>query len=93
VAYVYIQKSDIAWDSRLVLSALRTGTGTGGLTFSVTNGTTAITVTNAPQYFFEVRPGVGTQVLNIPIQYTIRGFTVLMPAKTYTTTLIYTISN
>jgi hypothetical protein len=93
VAFVYIQKSDISWDTRLVLAALRTGTGTGSTGFSTTNGTTALNVSNVSQYFFEVRPGSGTQVSNIPIQYTIKGFTVLLPAKTYTTTLLYTVTN
>ena len=93
IAYIYIQKSDVSWDTRLILAALRTGTGTGSTNFSTTNGTTALTITNTPQYFFEVRPGSGTQVSNIPIQYTIKGFTVLLPAKTYTTTLLYTVSN
>jgi hypothetical protein len=93
IAYVYIQKSDISWDSRLIIAALRTGTGTGSANFSTTRGTPAQTITNVPQLFMEVRPGSGTQVSNIPIQYTVRGFTVLMPAKTYTTTIIYTISN
>jgi hypothetical protein len=93
VAFVYIQKSDTSWDSRLVISARRTGNGTGSTNFSTTNGTTAQTISNVPQYFFEVRPGSGTQVSNIPIQYLISGFTVLLPVKAYTTTLIYTISN
>jgi hypothetical protein len=93
VAFVYISKSDISWDSRFILAALRTGPGTGSTNFSTTNGTTALTVSNVSQYFFEVRPGSGTQVSNIPIQYTLRGFTVLMPAKTYTTTLLYTVTN
>lgn len=93
IAYVYIQKSDISWDSRLIIAALRTGTGTGSANFSTTRGTPALTITNTPQIFLEVRPGSGTQVSNIPIQYTIRGFTVLLPAKTYTTTILYTVTN
>jgi hypothetical protein len=93
VAFIYIQKSDTSWDTRLIFTALRTGTGTGSSGFSTTNGTTALTVTSVPQYFFETRPGSGTQVLNIPIQYVIRGFTVLLPVKTYTTTILYTVTN
>jgi hypothetical protein len=93
VAFIYIQKSDTSWDTRLIFTALRTGTGTGSTGFSTTNGTTALTLTSTPQYFFETRPGSGTQVLNIPIQYVIRGFTVLMPVKTYTTTILYTVTN
>lgn len=93
VAYVYIQKSDTSWNSTLILNAKRTGNGTGVIGFSTSNGTTYQAVTNTPQYFFETRPGVGTQVSNIPIQYSITGFTVLLPAKAYTTTLLYTVTN
>lgn len=93
VAFIYIQKSDTVWDTRLILEALRTGPGTGAANFSIIGGTTPITITNTPQYFFELRPGPNTKVDNIPIQFIIRGFTVLMPAKTYTTTLLYTITN
>ena len=93
VAFVSIQKSDTSWDSRLIISARRTGTGTGSSGFTTTNGTTAQIITNVPQSFFEVRPGTGTQVTNIPIQYLITGYTVLLPVKAYTTTLIYTVSN
>ncbi len=93
VAYIYIQKSDTSWDSRLIISARRTGTGSGSGGFSSTNGTTLQTITNIPQYFFEIRTGIGTQVSNIPIQYYITGFTVLLPVKAYTTTLLYTVTN
>lgn len=93
VAFVSIQKSDTSWDAGLIISALRTGTGTGSNNSSTLNGTTALAITNVPQRFFEVRVGSGTQVSNIPIQYLVRGFTVLMPVKTYTTTIIYTVSN
>lgn len=93
VAFVYIQKSDNSWDTRLILSAVRTGSGTGNNNFTVTNGTTSQVVSNVPQYFFEVRPAGGTRVSNIPIQYLLTGFTVLMPVKTYTTTVLYTVSN
>ena len=93
VAFVYIQKSDTSWDSRLTISARRTGTGTGNAGFTTTNGTTAQAVTNVPTYFFEVRPSSGTQVSNIPIQYLITGYTVLLPVKAYTTTLLYTVTN
>ena len=93
VAFVYIQKSDTSWDSRLTISGVRTGTGSGSGGFSTTNGTTLLPITNVPQYFFEVRPGSGTQVRNIPIQYYTSGFTVLLPVKAYTTTLLFTVSN
>ena len=93
VAFVYIQKSDTSWDSRLTISAKRTGNGTGNAGFTTTNGTTTQAITNTPTYFFEVRPGIGIQVSNIPIQYVITGYTVLLPVKAYTTTLLYTVTN
>ena len=93
IVSVFVQKSDTSWDSRLTISALRTGTGTGSGGFSTTGGTALLPITNVPQYFFEVRPGSGTRVSNIPIQYYTTGFTVLLPVKAYTTTLLYTVTN
>lgn len=94
VAFVSIQKSDTSWDAGLIILSLRTGTGTSSNNFSITGGTTPLAITNAPQRFFEVSISSGnTQVSNIPIQYLIRGFSVLMPVRTYTTTIIYTVSN
>ena len=92
-AFVYVQKSDISWDTRLTLSVARTGTGTGNNNFSTTNGTTNQAVSNVPQYFFQINPAGGTKVSNIPIQYTITGYTVLLPVKSYTTTVLYTVTN
>lgn len=94
VAFVSIQKSDTSWDAGLIILALRTGIGVGSNNFSTTGGTTPLAITNVPQRFFEVSVGSGSsKVSNIPIQYLIRGFTVLMPVRTYTTTIIYTVSN
>jgi hypothetical protein len=93
VAYIYVQKSDTSWDSRLIISARRTGTGSGSGGFSTTNGTTLQAITNVPQYFFEIILGSGKQISNIPIQYYITGFTVLLPVRAYTTTLLYTVTN
>ena len=95
IAFVSIQKSDTSWDAGLIILALRTGagTGTGNNNFSTTGGITPLAITNVPQRFFEVGSSSGTKVSNIPIQYLIRGFTVLMPVRTYTTTIIYTVSN
>lgn len=90
---IYVQKSDTSWDSRLIISAIRTGTGSAATNFTITNGTTLQTITNTPQYFFEYRGGQGRQISNIPIQYNITGFTVLLPVKAYTTTLLYTVTN
>ena len=92
-AFVYVQKSDISWDTRLTLSVERTGTGTGNNGFSTTNGTVNQAVSNVPQYFFQINPAGGTKVSNIPIRYTITGYTVLLPVKSYTTTVLYTVTN
>jgi hypothetical protein len=93
VATISVQKTDVVWTSGLSLYLRRTGSGTGSTNYSVTNGTSSLLITNTPQYFFEVRPGSGTQVLDIPIQYEIRGLSVLIPVRAYTTTLLFTVSN
>jgi hypothetical protein len=93
VATISVQKTDVVWTSGLSLYLRRTGSGTGSTNYSVTNGTTSLLITNTPQYFFEVRPGSATQVLDIPIQYEIRGLSVLIPVRAYTTTLLFTVSN
>ena len=94
---VKIHKVDSDWHSNLSLWAQRTGSGTENyfiLHGTIANGATFIQVTSSPQTFF-----MGTLVLfatrrtNIPIQYEIRGISVLLQVKTYSTTVVYTISN
>jgi hypothetical protein len=78
------------WDSSLKLYVQRTGNGTGIAILS--GGTTYIQLTSTPQTFFGGLLNLLAHRDNIPIQYKIDGLSVILPTKTYTTTVTYTIS-
>ena len=78
------------WDSSLKLYVQRTGSGTG--IAIVTGGTTYMQLTTTPQLFFSGLLNVLAHRDNIPVQYKIEGLSVMLPVKTYTTTITYTIS-
>lgn len=78
------------WDSSLKLYVQRTGNGTG--IAIVTGGTTYMQLTSTPQLFFSGLLNVLAHRDNIPVQYKIEGLSVMLPVKTYTTTITYTIS-
>ena len=84
-----IEKSDIDWDPSLKIFAKRTGDGSpywsGG---GVTGGTSWLRIKNFSKRFFRGNKSR----LDIPIRYKIKGISVLLPAKTYTTTIIYTVT-
>ncbi len=86
-----VMKSDIDWDSNLILQARRTGNGNPFWNFfpgNVTGGLSYQQITNSNQSFFNGRKSR----YNIPIQYRISGVSVLIPAKTYITTIVYTVT-
>ncbi len=78
------------WDPSLKLSVQRTGNGTGIAILS--GGTTYIQLTSSPQPFFSGLLNLLAHRDNIPIQYKIEGLSVMLPVKTYTATVTYTIS-
>lgn len=78
------------WDSSLKLYVQRTGNGTGIAILS--GGTTYIQLTSTPQLFFSGLLNLFAHRDNIPVQYKIEGLSVMLPVKTYTTTVTYTIS-
>ncbi len=87
---VDVSKSDINWNNSLVLSNVRTGNGTFQSTFfssGISGGTTFQTITNANTPFFS---GNGN-IINIPIQLQLSGYSVLIPAGNYSTNIIYTL--
>jgi hypothetical protein len=87
---VDVSKSDINWNNNLVLSNVRTGNGTFQSTFfssGISGGTTFQTITNANTPFFN---GNGN-ITNIPIQFQLSGYSLLIPAGTYSTNVIYTL--
>lgn len=88
---VDISRNDINWDNSLQLEARRTGNGngTGWWIFapSISNGTAYQAVQPANSSFF-----TGNGIYrNIPIQYRIRGLSVLIPVDTYSTEVVYTL--
>lgn len=89
---VHVEKQDIDWHSDLDLYVRRTGNGTGqgggNSNGFVQLGTSYQLITNNSQFFFKGRK----KRFDIPIQYEIRGVSVLIPAKTYETTIIYTVT-
>ncbi|SEJ05412.1 hypothetical protein SAMN05216327_105498 [Dyadobacter sp. SG02] len=78
------------WDSSLKLYVQRTGNGTGIAILS--GGTTYMQLTTTPQVFFTGLLNLLAHRDNIPIQYKIEGLSVMLPVKTYTATITYTIS-
>ncbi len=91
---VSVRKTDVIWDSSLSLKVRRTGTGTfTGWSSSITGGETFITLTNVNQTFFTGSNFINTVRNNIPIQYEIGGISVLLPVRSYSTTVVYTVSN
>jgi len=79
------------WHPNLQLYARRTGTGVNGLFFgsAIGSGTSYQLISTSNQFFFN---GICT-ISDIPIQYEIRNVSLLLPAKTYETTIIYTVTD
>ena len=79
------------WDSGLEIWVKRTGNGVG-LTIPL-GGDNFQKVTTTNTAFFSVLLTVlSASKSGIPVQYEIRGLSVLLPVKTYTTTIQYTVS-
>lgn len=90
---VLVNKVDSDWNNLLDLQVQRTGTGNGGSGGTISGGENYISITNSPQVFFSGFNFSSNVRNNIPIQYKLNGISVLLPVKTYTTTVVYTISN
>jgi hypothetical protein len=83
-------KQDSFWNNSLTLWIRKTGDGVGtaGSSISPIGTIPFFQLANMGQAFFS---GVKNYV-GIPIQYEIRGLSVLIPASTYNTTVVYTIT-
>jgi hypothetical protein len=93
---VFVHKLDATWNSNLSLWTRRTGNGTSNAFFggSISGGTTFLQLTNSPQLLCNGTTGIlGNGRDNIPMQHEIRGISVIVPVRTYTTTVVYTVSN
>ncbi|QRQ99867.1 hypothetical protein [Dyadobacter sandarakinus] len=84
------QTATATWDPSLKLFVRRTGDGTGGAI--INGGTTYIQVSSTTQSFFGGLLGLSFARDNVPVQYKIEGLSVTLPVKTYSTTILYTVS-
>lgn len=85
-----VRRNAVNWDPSLTLSIRRTGNGTPFFFFiggTVTGGTNYQAITTNNQAFFS---GTNSR-LTIPLQLKLENVSVLLPAKTYSTTIILTI--
>lgn len=81
-----VHKEDSLWHGSLALGVLRTGTGSGS--GSISGGDVlSLTLNSSDQVFFE---GSGDRI-NVPVQLTLSGVSVLVPADSYITTVYLTI--
>lgn len=92
---ISMSKTNTNWHNNLVLTARRTGGGSPVGAVSASGGTTAQTITNISALFFTINVSFlslgGASLSNIPIEYTLSGISVILPVKTYSTTITYTI--
>lgn len=86
---VLVQREDNTWDSNLNLKIRRTSNGTNGnviisplIPFQTISNTSYITLFSC----------TGTHT-SVPLQYEITGISVLLPAQTYSTTVVFTLMN
>ncbi|REA56503.1 hypothetical protein DSL64_26660 [Dyadobacter luteus] len=84
------QSSTSNWDTGLKLFIRRSGDGTGGAL--LTGNTNYIQLTSTAQPLVGGLLGLGFSRDDIPIQYKIEGISVLLPVKTYSTTILFTVS-
>lgn len=91
---VMVNKVDSDWNNLLNLQVKRIGTGgLGKKGGTISGGVDYISITNSPQVFFSGSNISEKSINNITLQYGLNGISVLLPVKTYTTTVVYTISN
>lgn len=87
---VSVRKSDILWDNTAGIYVQRTSDGTPYFfNGSVSGGTTYQQVTDIDTYFFSGYRGRK----DVDIQYQLQGISVVIPAQSYSTTIIYTITS
>ena len=87
---VDVNRQDSFWNNSLTLWIRKTGDGVGtvGSSISPIGTIPFFQLTNMGQPFFSGMK----KYMSIPVQYEIRGLSVLIPASTYNTTVVYTIT-
>lgn len=84
-----------SWNSNLILSARRTGNGTSSCTTcTITGGTTYTTIplTTDVELFRITAVLALASYTNIPVQLQLSGVSVTIPAATYSSRIVFTIS-
>ncbi|GAB3519182.1 hypothetical protein [Emticicia fontis] len=93
---VYVKKTDVSWNSNLSLWIHKTGETIGALgNVSPAGNSNYFQLTASNQLFFTASTGIvlSLSAATINVQYEIRGLSVLIPAQSYSTTVVYTISS
>jgi hypothetical protein len=85
---IRVNKNDSDWNAGLSLWVRRTGDGTA-TNGSISANVPFIQLTSLDQALFTDNK----YRTNVPLQFEIRGLSVLLPAKQYSTTIVFTISN
>ncbi len=85
---VFVHREDDEWHPNLILQIRRTGSGENNNN-NIFSGTEFQTITNSSSFFFNT---IGKHE-KIPIQYKILGISVLLPAQTYSTEVVFTVLN
>ena len=90
---VSVKKTDTNWNDSLGLWIHKSSDSLGLLgTVSPAGNTSYFQLTSSNQTFFTASLGILSPA-SFNVQYEIRGLSVTIPAQTYTTTVVYTISN
>ena len=85
---VFVHKEDNEWHPQLKIQVKRTAKGISGNN-NINSGLVFQTITNHSSFFLNT---TGKHV-KIPIQYRIKGISVLLPVKKYSTQIIFTVLN
>jgi len=83
-----IHKTDVIWDTNIQLFIARTGEGSGQKNSTILGGLTYQNITDREQLFFAGRG----QRSGVPIQLKFEGLTIGLPNGSFSTTVVYTIT-
>jgi hypothetical protein len=92
---VEVSGTGIVWNANLQLKVLRTSDGVMGGGFptgTISGGTSSIDVSNNPVLFFNGTVKKEDNNNGINVQYELSGFSVLIPAGTYTMSVVYNLT-
>lgn len=93
---VSVKKTDTNWNSNLSLWIHKTGETIGALgSVSPAGNSSYFQLTASNQLFFTATTGIVLTLTaaTVNVQYEIRGLSVTLPAQSYSTTVVYTISS